>query len=151
MVLGDSLGEGLYAGMYKLLKNDKHVKLLQLSKIGTGLYHLQMEKWLAKLDQIVAEYHPDIALVWTGGNDPQPILDTGRKRYAFKSDKWQELYVERVNQFMTSLTSRNIRTFWTGLPVMRQDDYNRDIQYLKWYIRRMRSQARSLFSSPSSS
>ena len=31
---------------------------------------------------------------------------------------------------MTSLVQNGIRTFWVGLPAMRQNDFDRDMQYL---------------------
>lgn len=130
IVLGDSLGDGLYAGLHNKFRKDKRIKLLRFSKVGSGLFSLNMQSWQAKLERIIDQHQPDVAVVMTGGNDPQPILYDGRKREAFKSEEWRTLYVDRVGEYMQSLVDHNLTTFWVGLPVMRKADYDGDIQLL---------------------
>ena len=130
IVLGDSLGDGMYAGLYRAFHGDKTVKVYRLSKVGTGLHNLDVKSWPGKLDKICARYKPDVAVVMTGGNDPQPIFEGGGTRHAFQTEEWVRLYTDRVNVYMKSLVSSGVKTFWVGLPVMREPEFDESMKYM---------------------
>jgi hypothetical protein len=129
MIMGDSLAEGLYHGVYNLVRGSDDIELLRLSKVGTGLFNKDMDLWRRKMTRVIDRQQPNMAVIMLGGNDPQPIRD-GRARYAFRTPEWQELYRRRVNQYIEFLLANGVTPFWVGLPVMRDPEYDQDIQYL---------------------
>lgn len=131
LVLGDSLGVGLFSGFHFIFGDDPYVNLVKKAKIGSGLYNTKMGEWKQDMLQDIEMYYPNvIAVVLTGGNDPQPIRYAGRKRTAFRSKGWYEMYSERVGEYMSFLVQHGVPTFWMGLPAMRDEGYDKDIQYL---------------------
>ncbi|MEW5726150.1 MAG: hypothetical protein AB1896_23775, partial [Thermodesulfobacteriota bacterium] len=125
MVLGDSLGDGMYVGLYRAVRDNPNVTVFRLSKIGTGLFNFDLKAWRRQLAQVIATRGPDVAVVMLGGNDPQPIRLPGRERYAFRSEEWRTHYVARLDEYMRSLIDAGLAVFWVGLPSMREPDYDR--------------------------
>ena len=136
LVVGDSLGNGVYSGLYRLARTDPKLSVNKISKVGSGLTSFSISRWERQLPGLIAKYQPNVAVVVTGGNDPQPLLlRKGKKRFAFKSDDWLRFYRQRIDTLIESLAQRGINTFWVGMPIMRKAEYDRDIQYITQVIR----------------
>ena len=136
MVLGDSLGDGMYVGLYRSLRETPNITVFRLSEIGTGLFNIDMDAWEKKIERIVESKGPQVAVVMLGGNDPQPIRLPGRERYAFKTEDWRTHYTAYVDRYMQFLKNKGLAVFWVGLPSMRDAGYDEDIQYLNEIFRR---------------
>jgi hypothetical protein len=50
--------------------------------------------------------------------------------YEFRSDKWNELYIKRIDDFIAVLKARNVPVFWVGLPPVRNPKLAADLSYL---------------------
>jgi hypothetical protein len=54
----------------------------------------------------------------------------GMVAYEFRSDKWTELYIKRIDETIAALKSKNVPVFWVGLPPVRNAKISADLSYL---------------------
>ena len=110
-VFGDSLGDGVWAGLYRDLHGDKSLDVVRLSQVSTGISRYNYVDIQAKTESQLAARHVDIAVVMFGANDQQGIVDGGQI-YPFGTDGWKAAYGRRVDKLATrgtgSSSSRGI-------------------------------------------
>jgi len=129
MVLGDSLGGGVWAGLYNIFRKDKNIKVLRKTKPSTGFVRLDFYDWNARLRQILTKTRIDVAVVMMGANDRQTIV-TKAGRYRPGSERWLEIYASRVDEYIRQLKAHGARVYWVGLPITRRKKYSRHMQIL---------------------
>ena len=62
---------------------------------------------------------------------PEPDRPTpGMVSYEFRSDKWTELYIKRIDDTIAALKSKNVPVLWVGLPPVRGSKASSDLSYL---------------------
>lgn len=127
VVLGDSLGDGLWAGLYHVLRKDKTFKVIKKSKVATGLVRHDYYNWNKVVEEIAADTPIDIAVVVMGTNDRQAMIVNG-KRHARFSPEWKKIYAERVDEFIDTLKATGAQIYWMELPVMRSSRFDADMQ-----------------------
>jgi uncharacterized protein len=54
----------------------------------------------------------------------------GMVAHEFRSDKWTELYIKRIDEVIAALKSKNVPVFWVGLPPVRSPQVSADLSYL---------------------
>jgi hypothetical protein len=118
VVLGDSLGDGLWAGLYRAFQEDATLEFLQRSKKSTGFARTDRYDWNKEIDQIIKDDNYHVAVVMFGANEGQSIKEDG-KVLKFGTEEWREAYGKRVEKIIKKLRAANIATYWVGLPVMR--------------------------------
>ena len=123
-VYGDSLGDGVWEGLYLLLRYDKQVRVQRHSQLGAGLTRPDFDAWLKNLKSELEQTPPQVAVVMFGANDQQGIRDENRIGYLFASEGWQQVYGARVDAVMAEFRERHVPMVWVGLPVMRKPEYN---------------------------
>jgi len=57
-------------------------------------------------------------------------VTAGMVTYDFRSDKWTELYIKRIDDTIAALKSKNVPVFWVGLPPVRSPKISADLSYL---------------------
>lgn len=119
-VLGDSLGEGLWAGLYRAFQDDPTLDFLQRAKKSTGFVRTDRFDWNAAADKILKDDSIQVAVVMFGANDNQPIKKDG-KSLKVGTEAWREAYGARVEKFIKKLRAANLATYWVGLPIMRTE------------------------------
>jgi hypothetical protein len=129
VVLGDSLGDGLWAGLYRAFEEDPTLEFIQRSKKSTGFVRTDYYNWDAELAKILKDETYQIAVVMFGANDSQPIKKDGQW-LKVGTDAWREAYGQRVERFIKKLRDANIATYWVGLPVMRSPNQTSDAEQL---------------------
>lgn len=127
VVFGDSLGDGLWAGLYHALRKDKRFNVIRKSRVATGFVRKDYYDWSEGAREAAAETRIDIAVVIIGTNDRQTIVEDGA-RHALFDPKWREVYRARVDDFTTTLKASGARIYWVGLPVMRSAVFERDME-----------------------
>ncbi|MGH9291822.1 MAG: SGNH/GDSL hydrolase family protein [Acidimicrobiales bacterium] len=115
--IGDSLGEDLGFGMAWALSTDASVHLIQDAKGDTGLVNEAYYDWPEHLSAELAQYHPEILVVFLGGNDVQNFFD-GSTLETVGSPGWDAGYGARVGKMMDEATAAGSRVIWVGMPVM---------------------------------
>lgn len=126
VVMGDSLGDGTWAGLYHVLRQDKRFTVIKKSRVATGFSRADYYDWNEAVRDIAAETRIDIAVVVMGTNDRQPIVEKGQ-RHALFEPGWREIYERRVDAFTATLQATGARIYWLELPVMRSPRFGGDM------------------------
>ena len=129
VVLGDSLGDGLWSGLYRTFDEDKNLEIVNRSKVSTGFVRVDYYDWNKALDDILKENDYQMAVVMFGANDNQPIRQ-GKEFFKPGTDAWREAYAQRVEAFIKKLRAAKLAVYWAGLPIMRSPDQSDDAQFL---------------------
>ena len=123
-VFGDSMADGLWAGLYRELHDDKSYEIIRFSQSSTGLTNYQYVDVQQKTTVQLADKHIDIAVVLIGANDQQGILSGGAV-YPFETDGWRTVYVQRMQALVALLRQHGAAVYWVGLPRMQRAEYDR--------------------------
>jgi hypothetical protein len=134
VVLGDSLAEGLWAGLYRAFEDDATLEFINRSKASSGLSRTDNYDWNAELDKLFKDETYQIAVVMFGANDAQGIRK-GKESFKVGTEGWREAYGKRVEDFIKKLRAKNIATYWVGLPVMRSPAQNTDAELMNEVFR----------------
>lgn len=126
VVFGDSLGDGVWAGLYHVLRKDKRFSVVRKSRVATGFARRDYFDWNDAVRKATGELQIDIAVVVMGTNDRQTIVDGGRRLSLFEP-AWRDVYDARVDDFTATLTGAGAQVYWVGLPVMRSARFERDM------------------------
>ena len=127
VVFGDSLGDGLWAGLYHMLRKDKRFNVIRKSRVATGFVRKDYYDWSEGVREAAADTRIDIAVVIIGTNDRQTIVKDGA-RYGLFQPKWREVYNARVDDFTAALKASGATIYWVGLPVMRSAGFDSDMK-----------------------
>lgn len=121
VVLGDSLGDGLWTGLYRAFQEDYTLEFIKRSKKSTGFARPDRYDWNREIDKILKDDNYHIAVVMFGANEHQPIKQDGTL-LKVGTEAWREVYGKRIETLIKKLRAANIATYWVGLPVMRSPD-----------------------------
>jgi hypothetical protein len=126
VVLGDSLGDGLWSGLYRAFESDATLEFIQKSKASTGFSRIDTFDWNNEVADLLKKDTYQIAVVMFGA-EGQPIK-SGRDWLKVGSPGWEEIYGQRVEAFIKKLRAANIAVYWVGLPVMRSPNQSADAE-----------------------
>jgi hypothetical protein len=126
VVLGDSLGDGLWSGLYRAFESDATIEFIQKSKASTGFSRIDTFDWNNELADLLKKDTYQIAVVMFGA-EGQPIK-SGRDWLKVGSPGWEEIYGQRVEAFIKKLRAANLAVYWVGLPVMRSPNQSADAE-----------------------
>lgn len=129
VVLGDSLGDGLWSGLYRAFEEDATLEFMQRAKPSTGFARTDSYDWSAEVAELLKTETYQIAIIMFGANDAQPIK-SGKDWLKVGSEGWHEVYGQRVEAFIKKLRAANIAVYWVGLPIMRSPGQNTDAEAL---------------------
>lgn len=127
--IGDSLGTDLGGGLGLQLEKSHNVTLIQKSKSETGLTNGWFYNWPLHLRQFIAQYHPQLLIVFLGGNDEQGMVVNGHAA-AFNTLPWREQYQKNIAKVMNEATSKHCSVLWVGMPIMNPNGYRQGIQVI---------------------
>jgi uncharacterized protein len=134
VVLGDSLGDGLWSGLYRAFEEDTNLEFVKRAKVGTGLVRNDSYNWDSELPGILKDDTFQIAVVMFGANDDQAIR-VGKDWMKVGSEEWRQAYGERVESFIKKLRAANVAIYWVGLPVMRSPTQSTDAEVMNEVFR----------------
>ncbi len=125
LLIGDSMMQGVAPYVLKTFKK-VNLRGINLSKHSTGLTYKHYFNWEAALKDTFAK-NPDIALVVVllGANDPW-----GMKNISFKSVRWEETYIQRIEEILNVAHSYGARVVWYEVPSVSSKSLNDKIVYL---------------------
>ncbi|HWQ88240.1 DUF459 domain-containing protein [Brevundimonas sp.] len=122
-VFGDSMADGLYAGLYRDLQHTPNVTVSKFSQVSTGLSRYDYVDIQAKTRGQLDEKPVDVAVMLFGTNDAQGIEMDGQI-HPFGSDGWKAAYAKRVDDLVALLRSRDVAVYWVGLPRMKRNTFD---------------------------
>jgi hypothetical protein len=122
-VFGDSMADGLYAGLYRDLQHTPNVTVSKFSQVSTGLSRYDYVDIQAKTAGQLDAQPLDVAVMMFGTNDAQGIEMDGQI-HPFGSDGWKAAYAKRIDDLVALLRSRDVAVYWVGLPRMKRDTFD---------------------------
>ena len=129
LVIGDSLADGLWSGLFRAFQEDANMEVINKSKPSSGFVRVDSYDWTKQLDDILKEGTYQIVVVMFGANDNQAIK-SGKEYIKPGTDAWDELYGQRVEAFVKKLRGKGLAVYWAGLPIMRSPDDSDDAEAL---------------------
>ncbi len=123
VVIGDSLGNGVWRGLNEAFRGEQGIRIERRSRVSTGLVRNDYYDWPEELEKILGAESIQIAVVLFGTNDKQAIR-AERGHYRTNSPEWQQEYRARVDRIMEQLSERGIAVYWIGLPIMRSPSFS---------------------------
>ena len=134
LVIGDSLGDDLWQGLYRAFQEDKNLEFINRSKATGGLVRSDSNSWESQVIDILKNDSFQIAVMMFGANDDQTIK-TGKDWLKVGSEPWRQAYGQRVEAIIKKLRAANIAVYWVGLPVMRSPDQSADAEMMNEVFR----------------
>jgi hypothetical protein len=128
-VIGDSQAQGLAAALQRKFMTNRQVRVLDRSKISTGLAFRGGYDWPSEARALAAEKTADIVIVMFGANDRPPIRRGGEVDGALR-DEFQKVYSDRVHAIIRPFRDAGIAVIWVGHPVVRDNVYTEDMAFL---------------------
>ena len=128
LVIGDSQAQGLAGGLLRMYRRDRRAKVMDRSKISTGLSSTTAYDWPAAVKTFVGQ-HEDVSLALFGANDRPPFRAASPANQD-RLEAWKETYSERVRDIMVTLLDDKSRVVWVGHPIVRDPAWNDDIRLL---------------------
>lgn len=128
LVIGDSLADGLWSGLYRAFEEDPTMEVINRAKTGTGFTRGNYN-WVEEIDKILKEDAPHIVVVMFGANDNQGIR-SGDGWLKGGTEAWDEAYGKKVEALIKKLRAKKVAVFWTGLPIMRGEAQSEEAELL---------------------
>ena len=100
------------------------LSIRRFGKASTGLARPEEFNWPARLDELLAAHRPELVIVNFGGNDAQNIPLPRKQRAVFGTAAWDEVYGERVADFVTRIRARGAQAVMLGMPIMRSPKFS---------------------------
>lgn len=122
-VFGDSMADGLWAGLYRDLRGVDGVTVTKFSEVSTGLSRYDYVDIQAKTTRQLDETPLDVAVILFGTNDAQGISMDGQI-HQFGTEGWKAAYARRVDNLVGLLRSRGVAVYWVGLPKMKKASFD---------------------------
>lgn len=129
LVIGDNLSEWLAFGLENALEDIPEIGVVDETRISSGLVRAEFHDWVKSIPEIIAaQPRVDFIVMMVGSNDRQPFR-VDRDNVEFRSDRWREIYIQRVDAVMAAMKARGVPTFWVGLPALRGPRLSADMAY----------------------
>ena len=129
LVVGDSLADGVWSGLYRAFQEDGNMEVVNKSKPSSGFVRADSYDWTKEIDDILKDDTYQMVVVMFGANDNQAIK-SGKEYIKPGTDAWDELYGQRVEAFVKKLRAKRLAVYWAGLPIMRSPDDSDDAEEL---------------------
>ncbi len=134
-VLGDTLSQNLSDGLEEAFEDTPQIGIVHKGKESSGLVRNDYYDWVkAAHDLAGGSQKIDVAVVFVGSNDRQPISDAGQSPEPL-SARWRELYAARVDSIIQSFKEKKIPLVWVGLPVMKAEKFSADMAQINEIFR----------------
>lgn len=135
LIIGDSMMRIPAHSLERALSRVEGVETRSYTSLGSGLARLDVFDWMGKIDELTADFKPDITLVWFGTNDRQAIR-TGDTVLQPTDPAWDDEYGRRVGQAMDKLLAKEgARVIWLELPDMREPKVAEDVTVINRIVK----------------
>ena len=129
LVFGDSQAQGLAGGVLRLYRADRDRRVLDRSKISTGLTTRSSTDWPAQARVLAGNEHADVAVAMFGAND-RPTIRRGGVVDPNLLERFTDMYTPRVRSVADSFKQAGVPLVWVGHPIVKDPVYSEDMQLL---------------------
>ena len=127
VVFGDSLAEFARQGLDALYAENQDVAVAGKIRSGSNLVRSDPADWPNFIRSTLdSGQKATVAVVMLGLSDRQSLQE-GEERIELLSDRWQELYGNRIDGILNTFKERNIPVVWIGLPPMKSSKLSEDL------------------------
>lgn len=133
-VFGDSFGDGVYSGLYRLLPAKAGFQVDKYSQQSTGFTRYRRLDLESHDDEQIDGQPLDVAVIAFGANDAQGVCDGGHCG-ALMGKFWQKVIAARVTSYIQMLRRHGATIYWVGLPVMRDPGFDADARAMNEFYR----------------
>ncbi len=129
LVLGDSQAQGLAGGLQRQCRGDPSWRVIDRSRIATGLCSPSRFDWPAAAPAIGEAERGAIAVVMFGANDRPPVRVHGRIDDRLEAS-FAASYCAHVRAIVDGLKRSCLSVIWVGHPIVRDPTYAEDMELL---------------------
>jgi hypothetical protein len=118
-VAGDSLAQVPGEGVERISGFPLDVLPIE-SRLSTGLARPDLYNWFTRFRQVIAQSHPQVAVLSFGADDAHNYLagvPAGRTVGPLGSSSWSAEYRRRVDGVTRELDAAGVYVIWLGLPI----------------------------------
>jgi uncharacterized protein len=135
VVLGDSLGELLATGLEEALNDRIDVAVVRKIRQDSGLVRSDFHDWPKAVRELLAsDQKMTLAVMHLGTNDRQSIRE-GDIVHEPLSERWKELYLQRIDAVAIAFSERRIPLLWVGAPPVQYTRLTADLVLLNELFR----------------
>ncbi len=144
-VIGDSLGQMLGQGLAEAYGDGSDVAVLRRARENTGLVRDDYFDWIKGARDLLAGKEKFNAVVMMiGSNDRQQLRD-GTNTVDLRTERWRQIYADRVSALVQVFRERKIPLIWVGTPVMKNERFSSDMVQLNEVYRERVSRAGGIY------
>lgn len=134
-VYGDSLAEGLTAGLGEAFAGDTRLLVQRARHPLGGVFRNEFEDELRTIETNLSRSPVHVAVIMVGLYDRYAWRPQGMRRINAGTDEWKAEYGRRVDRLMKLLKGKGAALYWVGLPIMRRPEASDDAQMVNEIVR----------------
>lgn len=132
LIFGDSLSITYTWGLNPISKG-YGIEFENYGKVSSGLLY-KSNNWEVELSKILNKNSYDYAIMLLGANDDGAI-SVNNTKIPFYTDNWKVEYSKRLENIITQLDSKKIKTFFSLLPIIRNSSKNKNYIFINSVIK----------------
>jgi len=135
VVIGDTMADQLAQGLAEAFFTERaEVAIVKKVRASSGMVRADFYDWIAEANKIIASEPATAFVIMLGANDRQP-LRAAQGAHEFRSDRWREIYSQRIDQLLSVLKEKRVSIFFMGLPPTSSPRLTNDMAYINEIIR----------------
>jgi len=135
VVLGDSLADQLAQGLADAFFEERpEIAIIKKTRGSSGLVRSDFYDWPAQIPGLLENEKAQAIVVMLGTNDRQALRDE-KGAYEIRSDRWRELYAERVDAMIDAAKAKGVPVIVVGQPAMMLPRLHADMPYINEILR----------------
>lgn len=135
VILGDSLADLVGHGLEDAFADQPEIRVTRRTRIDTGLVRTDYYDWPKAIRELLSsDQKVTLAVMQAGSNDRQAIREGDVSHEPF-SERWRELYRQRLDEIVGLFAERRVPLVWVGLPPMQNRRIAADMVSLNDIIR----------------
>lgn len=126
-VFGDALAELVADGLDTALEDAEDIGVERTTKSDSSLVRPDVQDWPKAIrEALAAEPKIKYAVMMLGTNERQAIRE-GEVTHDPLSDRWKELYRQRVDDVIQAFAEKNVPLLWVGAPPVKNEKLSADL------------------------
>ena len=137
----------LAQGLQESFADKPQVSIKRKARESTGLVRDDYYDWLKVAREMTGgadRERIEYAVIMIGSNDRQALRDGGAS-VDVRSERWKEIYGQRVEDLAAIFRDHKIPLVWVGLPIMRNERLSNDILYFNQIYKERATKAGAIY------